>query len=257
MKYTTLNVFICLLLFSLLCLLNAFGDSSGSLGLSVSQVINDRSGGIIGEYNYDGDPISVEIDAQHQFGDLQRGKIHTELLFDIGAVGVKLINENTLRGETLDTLGRNQTGFLALNVPVDIFPNNILEMDVGIGGSNASPWGEPSAADVLKAEGFNPDIIETLELGDLYPDPEGIPFREGTRLQVYTATAIRGIKFKGIFDIAGEGEKAQQIHARYETSTQLGVFRLGITGELGVMFLGGETHSDTAFFANLLYRFGG
>ena len=98
---------------SILC-----AEQSGSIGVAIDQVIDDRGGSIHGDYNYKNKRIDFEADGQLQAGNAYRGKLHTNIVFDIGAVGIKVAADNTAKGQTLDDLGRNQTLSLALNVPV-------------------------------------------------------------------------------------------------------------------------------------------
>ena len=102
----------------------------------ISQIVDDRSLGIVGDYSVDiSDRVAFEADGQILMGDIYNGSIDTDFIFDISVVDLKLLIENKVKGYTLDTLGRSQSMGLAFTMPVGGF-----DMDVGIGGKNSSPF---------------------------------------------------------------------------------------------------------------------
>ena len=99
----------------LLMTASAFGE--GNIGFTFNQVIDDRSGGLIGDYEKEGELFDFEIDGQLQFGDIYRLKLHTAVVFDLGSVGIKPFLDLNSKGYILADLGYDQNVGLALTVP--------------------------------------------------------------------------------------------------------------------------------------------
>ena len=223
--------------------LSAFGQDSGSIGATYNRVVDQESGGISGDYNYMGNPFSFELDGQLQIGDLYRSKVHGEILFDAGSVGIKFISDFAAQGYELEAMGRSITAAIALNVPY-----RDLSIDIGIGGNNAAPWGKPNAFDTLVGEGFGEGDIEGLGLENINRASTSIPFRGGSFVQFFIATELErngiDIDLKGIFEPFGS-DKAQQLHAGFQTSRDFGVVDVTARIEVGLMS-----------YENMIYREG-
>ena len=218
MKILNLNqVFVFLMLAILFALLTDSVHGAGNIGFTYSQVIDDQSGGVTAEYEHDGETIDFEIDGQLQSGDIYRGKAHAEVVFRLGnSIGLKPFVDITAKGYTLDGLGREQNYGLAGTVKV-----GDLDFDIGVGGRNSNPWGEPNALDELLPKGYNEDELKALGLDKVHPAPKGIPFKSGNSVIAFASTSLEKGNFevdlKGVFEVAGEGDKAHQIHADFET----------------------------------------
>ena len=229
--------------------------AGGNIGFTFNQIIDDRSGGLIGEYEYEGQPFDFEVDGQLQFGNIYRGKAHAEITFDLGRVGLKPFVDVGLKGYTLDTLGNDKNAGLALTVPV-----GDLNFDIGIFGSNAGPWGSPNALDALVPKGYDETQLEGLGLADVHPAPKGLPSRVGNSLNALVATGFEKgdveIKLKGIFELLGEGDKAHQLISRFETSRNLfGDVDVIVGAEVGFMLYQDVIYYETAILTTLGYEF--
>ena len=87
-------------------------EASGNVGVSYSQIIDDRSFGVTGDYETAiSERVKFEADAQIQSGDIHNVKVHTNFIFDVSTVDLKLLIENKAKGYTLATLGREQLLF--------------------------------------------------------------------------------------------------------------------------------------------------
>ena len=222
MKTLNLNqLFVFLMLATLFALRTDVVHGAGNIGFTYSQVIDDQSGGVTAEYEHDGETIDFEIDGQLQSGDIYRGKAHAEVVFRLGnSIGLKPFVDITAKGYTLDGLGREQNYGLAGTVKV-----GDLDFDIGVGGRNSHPWGEPNALDELLPKGYNEDELKALGLDTVHPAPRGIPFKSGNSVIAFASTSLEKgdfeIDLKGVFEVAGEGDKAHQIHADFETNRNL------------------------------------
>lgn len=222
--------------------------SEGNIGITYNHVVDDRSGGLVGDFKHEGEMIDFEMDAQLQIGDVLRGKAHAEIVFD-WLLDIKLATDVTGKGYTLDSMGRDQNANIGFTVPYQG-----LNFDVGIGGSSASPWAAPSAIDVLVPKGFNEGELEALGLGDVFPKPKGLPFLDGNFLNAYVATGFEkggmDIDLKGIFQLTGE-EKANQVHTRFQTSRDLGPLKATVALEFAFMAYQDEIYYETGSFISI------
>ena len=191
--------------------------AEGNIGLTYSQIIEERMLGLTGAYTTEFERVTFEAHGNLQAGDVYNLKINTDFTFDVAAIDLKLLIENKAKGYTLDSLGREQSMGLAFTVPIDN-----ANVDVGIGGASSSPFSAPSAYDTLVAEGFSEREIEGKGLKALSPAPSGIPFRNGNTLNAFISTGFKGgifdIDVRGIVELLGEGDKMHQFNTTFKTS---------------------------------------
>ena len=229
--------------------------SSGNVGVSYSQIIDDRSFGVTGDYEAAiSDRVKFEADAQVQSGDIHNVKINTNFIFDVSTVDLKLLIENKAKGYTLATLGREQNIGLAFTVPIDS-----LNVDVGIGGKNASPFSAPNAYDTLVAEGFAESAIDGKGLSALSPAPKGLPFKNGNALNVFVTTGfaqgIFDIDVKGIVELVGDGDKQHQVNLSFKTGGKVYDVVITTVLELGLMSYQDEIHYETGVITSAGFEF--
>ena len=246
--------FVVIMVALLMLMMPQYAKAGGNIGFAYNQVVDDRSGGITGEYGSEGENVSWEVDGDLQFGDIYRAKAHAEIVFGIGSIGVKLATDITGKGYELDTIGRDQNVSLALTVPV-----NSLNFDVGVGGKSASPWGAPNALSDLVPKGYNEEELQALGLDQVYPAPRGLPFPEGSSLNVFVETGFDkwniNTDLKGVFQVTGE-EKANYIFGTFETSKNLfGNIDATIGVELSTMFYQKQIYYESAILTAFGYRF--
>ena len=227
----------------------------GRVGLSYQRVIDDQSIGLVGAYTTAvSDRVQFDADIKAQAGDIYNADIETDFIIDVATIDLKVILENKIKGYSLDTLGRQQSIGLAFQLPVDN-----LNFDIGIGGVNASPFGEPSAYDTLLANGFTESTIDGKGLESLSPEPRGIPFKAGNQLNAFVETGFTkgflDIGIKGIVELLGEGKKQQQ--AVVDLSTSGKVYQLDLTTglEIGLLRLGDTIYTESAVISTIGYDF--
>ena len=227
-----------------LAIAHCFADNSGSVGVTYNRVVGQQSGGLTADYEYTTEPMTIELDGQLQIGDIYRGKAHGEVLFDVETVGIKLIVDLAGQGYQIETMGVSNTVAAALNIPV-----RDLSVDIGIGGNNAAPWGKPNAFDTLVGEGFSEDDIEGLGLENIGRASTSIPFRKGNFVQLFIAAELEknniDIDLRGIVEPFG-GDKAQQLHAGFQTSREFGIIDVTARIEVGLMAYGDVIYRDGA-----------
>jgi hypothetical protein len=204
---------------SVMLLLFAYATTAtaNTIGFTYSQIINDRSLGLTGDYQTAlANRVQFEADAQIQAGNIYNAKLNTNFIFDISTVDLKVLIANSVRGHTLQSLGRSQSVGLAFTVPIETF-----NVDVGIGGTNASPFAASNAFDTLVGAGFAESAIEGKGLSALTPASKGIPFRNGSALNAFLSTGFRAgifdVDVKGVLELLGEGDKMHQVNTTFKT----------------------------------------
>lgn len=239
---------------ALLLVTNASAESTGNIGVNFSQVIDDRSTGLTGEYNYEGNGFGFEADADLQTGDIYRGTLHAELSLNlVKQLGIKVITDTTGKGYTLDTLGRDTNAFIAGTVKIEA-----VNIDIGIGGKSAAPWGAPNALNDLLPKGYNEDELLAIGADQITPAPRGVPFQDGAFLQAYGATGLTThgweVDVKGILQLTGE-DKAHQVKVGFDKQFALwDDFTANLGGEVIVMSYQEAVHTESAWFLGLGYQ---
>ena len=220
----------------------AYADS---VGLSYTQIIDDRSFGLTGDYQSQvTDRLAFEGNLNAQAGDIINARLQTNLIIDVATVDLKVLVENKIKGYSVDALGREQSVGLAFTMLVDK-----LNVDVGIGGKNASPFSPPSAIDTLIAAGFAETDVSDRGLETLSPTPRGLPFKNGSALNAFISTGfplgIFDVDLKGTVELAGEGDRQHQVNMNFKTDKQIGRVTITTGVEVGLMSYQDAIHYET------------
>ena len=232
----------------LFMLISGIAFAEGNIAVNMSQVINESSVGILGEYETQvTDRVGFEIDGDLQSGGIYRGKLHAELLFDISTIDLKLITNTTVKGYALDSLGRDSNGYIAGTVSKED-----VNLDIGIGGKQASPWGAPNAVNDLVPLGYDEEALLAIGADKISPAPRGVAFQNGAFLQGYIATGWeRGdteIGLKGVAQLSGKDKAHQLIGSIDYVRDVFGNFTIRAGGELLLVKYASGLQSEVALF---------
>ena len=227
----------------LIALLFAASAYANSVGITYTQIVDEKSLGVTGDYQSQvTDRVAFEADANVLAGDLINARLNTNFIIDVSTVDLKILIENKAKGYSLDTLGREQSAGLALTLPIES-----LNFDIGVGGKNASPFSAPSAFDTLTDAGFAEDALTGKGLENLTPAATGIPFKNGSTINAFIATGfplgIFEVDVKGVIELAGEGNRKHQVNTLLKTSRRVGKVNLTTAIEVGL-----------ASYQDLIYR---
>ena len=219
---------------------------ANSIGVTYTQIVDDKSLGVTGDYQKQiTDRVAFEADANAQAGDIINARLQTNLIFNIKPVNLKILIENKAKGYSLESLGREQSAGLALSVPVDT-----LNFDIGIGGKNASPFSAPDAFSTLTDAGFAESAITGKGLEGLTPAPKGLPFKNGSALNAFITTGfemgIFEVDLRGIVELAGEGDRQHQVNMNWRTDGRVGNILITTGIEVGLMSYQDAIHYETA-----------
>ena len=243
------------ILITAMFLCTKIGYADGSIGVSYSQIIDDRSLGITGDYETQlADRVKFEADGQLQAGGIYNAKINTNFVFDIATVDLKVLIENKVKGYTLDTLGREQSVGLAFTLPVEK-----LNFDIGIGGKNASPFGSPNAYDTLVGKGFSETELTGKGLKSLSAALKGLPFKNGNSVNMFVVTGfgagIFDVDVKGVVELLGDGDKQHQAILNFKTGGKVYDVNVTTALELSLMSYQDAIHYETAVITSAGFDF--
>ena len=180
----------------------AFGNS---VGVNVSQALDDVSVGVHGDYEVElKDNLKLGLEGQGLAGDAYLGDLAVALTIGNDKLGVRAETNNHWTGYTLDDMGR--TNDLGLSL---VFPLGNLEVSGGVFGKSGNPF-------LPVYELSNPNDPNSATLKD-----SGIVIKEGSTLNLALRTEFDWRNFevglRGLFEIAGEGDKVHQLTADVET----------------------------------------
>ena len=232
-----------------------YGYAGGSLGVSYSQIIDDRSLGATGDYQTTlANSVNFEADAQVQAGDIYNAKLNTDFTFDIATVDLKLLIENKVKGYSLNTLGREQSVGFAFTLPVEK-----LNFDIGIGGKNASPFGSPNAYDTLVGKGFSETELTGKGLESLSAALKGLPFKNGNSVNAFIVTGFEAgifdVDLKGVVELLGDGDKQHQAILNFKTGGKVYDVNVTTALELSLMSYQEAIHYETAVITSAGFDF--
>ena len=223
-------------------------SAEGNIAVNVSRVIEDTSWGVIGDY----EKGIFEVEGNLQSGDTYTGNINTAItVFDF----IKLSSKNTLKGYSLDTLGRQNDLGAALVVPV----TDDIDVSIGVFGRNGNPFAPRSALGTLTDAGFTETDFDGLGLADITL-AEGISIKGGSSVLGSLETGLDvgrfEVELQGLLELLGEGEKVQQVHANISTDGALGGgFTWSVAANVRLQKYGEVVEYEADYFAGIGKKF--
>lgn len=222
---------------------------ANTIGVSFSQSIEGVDVGVLGDYETQlHELIKLGAEAQFQRGDLYLGNADVAVTFGRESLGVRLETNNAFKGDTLADIGR--TNELGLGL---VFPIAGLEVSGSVFGKTGNPF-QPTYQLISQTE---------PELG-WEPNETGIRIKPDSTLNLALKTEFDfkrlEVSLRGLFEIAGEGDRHHQLDVNLETGGQL-TDSLGWTiqgeviGQLVAREDAAEIYSERLLLGSLTYSF--
>lgn len=216
---------------------------ANTLGLSYDRAVDETNIGIYGDYEKDLGIADFEVEGQLQGGDIYLGNIDTAFTFNIGSIGLRLENNNLLKGYELSSIGRTNDIGASLVIPIDS-----LEVSVGIFGKSGNPFDK-----IYELE--NPSDPESAVLKDA-----GITIKDGSTLNAAVKTEFDVSRFevglRALFELAGEGEKAHQAVIDIGTGGNLvGGIDWTVQAQITTQIYGDLIEHESQIISGLEYNF--
>lgn len=238
--------YLCVLLvaLSLFC----FPVFANTIGFSLSQAVDDSNLGVYGDYETDlTDILKFGIEGQFQKGDEITGNADVALTLGNDTLGVRLESINKFRGHALADIGRTNSLGASL-----VFPIAGLEISGGIFGQTGNPF----QTTYELSDPTDPTSVQELD--------SGILIKEGSTLNLALKTEFDykrlEVSVRGLFEIAGEGDRYHQLDVGIETGGSL-TDTLGWTvqgeviGQLVALPDGALLNYERSILASIQYSF--
>lgn len=213
-------------------------SAEGNLAVNVAGVLDDNAWGVIGDY----EKGIFEVEGNLQSGEAYAGNIDAAVtLWDY----FRISSKNTLKGFSLDELGRTNDLGASFIVPV----SDEVDVAIGIFGRNGNPF-----APVYELE--NPSDPTSAVLKDA-----GITIKGGSTMLASLETELDvgrfEIELQGLLELLGEDDKIQQVRANISTDGQL--LNTGITwnvaADVRLQRYGELIETETSYFAGFGKKF--
>ncbi len=211
--------------------------SEGNLAVNVAGALDDNAWGVIGDYEG-----IFEVEGNLQGGDAYTGNVDAAVtLFDY----LRVSSKNTLKGFSLDELGRTNDLGAAFVVPV----SDEVDVAIGIFGRNGNPF-----APVYELE--NPSDPNSVVLKDA-----GITIKGGSTMLASLETELDvgrfEVELQGLLELLGTDDKIQQVRANI--STDGAFFNTGITwniaADVRLQRYGDLIETEASYFAGFGKKF--
>ena len=238
--------YLCVLLIalSLIC----FPVFANTIGFTYGEALDERNYGIHGDYESQlTDVVKLGAEGQFQYGEALLGNLDVAVTLGNERLGVRFESNNNYKGADLNDVGRTN----ALGASL-VFPLFGLEVSGGVFGKTGNPF-QPTY------KLADPTDPASAELAD-----SGILIKEESTLNLALKTEFDWkrleVSLRGLFEVAGEGDKYHQLDVGLETGGQF-TEKLGWLvqfkgiGQLVALEDGAKIYTERSVIAGVNYSF--
>ena len=238
--------YLCVLLIalSLIC----FPVFANTIGFTYGEALDERNYGIHGDYESQlTDVVKLGAEGQFQYGEALLGNLDVAVTLGNERLGVRFESNNNYKGADLNDVGRTN----ALGASL-VFPLFGLEVSGGVFGKTGNPF-QPTY------KLADPTDPASAELAD-----SGILIKEESTLNLALKTEFDWkrleVSLRGLFEVAGEGDRYHQLDVGLETGGQF-TEKIGWTAQLRVIGQlvdqedGAKIYSERSIIAGATYSF--
>ena len=182
------------------------------LGFNYDEVAGDSGWGLRGGTPFKTGVLEGHVEASFQdTGDILRGKSELEVGVPIGAFDVAVFSVNTVKGDALENLGRQNDVGLKVRSPEAVFRNWQFTGSLGVFGRNGGVFAGPNALSDLTGLGYNEDDFAGLGLDQVGRPSRGLSFKSDNSVNAQlksTLTHTSGVSLEAVLqpEIAGAGD---------------------------------------------------
>ena len=244
--------FLPLLIFGLILLMGFVTPPvfANTIGVSFSDsTVDGLDVGVIGDYETQlHEYVKIGAEGQFQRGDLYLGNADVAVTFGDERLGVRLETTNNFKGDTLEDIGRTN----ALGVGL-VFPIFGLEVSGSIFGKTGNPF-KPT---FQLSDPTDPN-------SDVEEKDAGIRMKPEATLNLALKTEWDWkrleIALRGLFEIAGEGDRYHQLDVGLETGGKLTdslnwTLQGKLIGQLIDQEDGAKIYSERTLIGGITYNF--
>ena len=227
------------------------------LGFNYDEVAGDSGWGMRGGTPFKTGVLEGHVEASFQnTGDILRGKSELEVGVPIGAFDVAVFSVNTVKGDALSNLGRQNDIGLKVGSPEAVFGSWQFTGSLGVFGRNGGVFAAPNALSDLTGLGYNEDDFAGLGLDRIGRPSRGLSFKSDNSVNAQlksTLTHTSGVSLEAVLqpEIAGAGDNpVHQLGVSATTSFEVWFFSLEVGLEWMFQTFDGEIENERAGFGS-------
>ena len=189
--------------------------------------------------------------------DLLRGKSELEVGVPIGAFDFLIFSVNTIKGEAIASLGRQNDIGLKVRSPEADFGDWHITGALGIFGRGGGVWASPTALSDLLGLGYNEEDFAGLGLKTFGRPSRGLSFKADNSVNAQlktTFTHISGLSLEAILQPELVGAGSNPVHQfGVSATTSVDVWRVSLEFGLEWMFqtFEGNIENERAGFGSI------
>lgn len=229
---------------------------SAYLGFNYDEVAGDSGWGLRGGTPFQTGVLEGHVEASFQnTGDILRGKSELEVGVPIGAFDVAVFSVNTVKGDKIANLGRQNDIGLKVRSPEADFGNWHFTGSLGVFGRNGGVFAAPNALSDLTGLGYDESVLPD-GLGEIGRPSRGLSFKADNSVNAQvksTLTHPSGVSLEAVLqpEIAGAGDNpVHQFGVSATTSFDVGIFAVEVGLEWMFQTFDGEIENERAGFGS-------
>ena len=235
---------------------------SAYLGFNFDEVAGDSGWGLRGGSPFQTGILEGHFDASLQdTGNLLRGKYELELGLPMRGFKAIVFNNGTLKGESIEALGRQSDLGFKLRSPAADFGDWHFTVDLGVFGRNGGVFAPPNARADLEGLGYAPEALEGLGLDAMRRPSRGLSFKSENSVNALLKTAFvhkSGVSLEAALqpELAGVGDNAcHQLILSATTSVKVWKLLFEVGLEWGFQTFDDEIQQERAGFGSWVMEF--
>ena len=232
------------------------------LGFNYDEVAGDSGWGLRGGTPFKTGVLEGAIEATFQnTGDLLRGKSELEVGVPIGAFDILIFSVNTVKGEAIATLGRQNDVGLKVRSPEADWGDWQLTASLGIFGRGGGVFASPTALSDLLGIGYEEEDFAGLGLDAIGRPSRGLRFKSENSVNGQLKTTLQhvsGFALEALLqpELGGAGDNpVHQFGIAATTSVDVSVFSLEFGLEWMFQTFEGSIENERAGFGSVNINF--
>ena len=232
------------------------------LGFNYDEVAGDSGWGLRGGTPFKTGVFEGAIEATFQnTGDLLRGKSELEVGVPIGAFDVLVFSVNTVKGEDIASLGRQNDIGIKVRSPEADWGNWQFTSSLGVFGRGGGVFASPTALSDLLGLGYVEENFAGLGLDAIGRPSRGLSFKSENSVNALlkaTLQHVSGFALEGLLqpELGGAGDNpVHQFGVAATTSVDVYVFSLEFGLEWMFQTFEGNIENERAGFGSININF--
>ena len=258
----------CFLAFLVLALVAIYASLASAtldspyLGFNYDEVAGDAGWGLRGGMPFKTSILEGGVEATFQnTGDLLRGKSELEVGVPIGVFDILIFSVNTVKGEVIASLGRQNDIGVKIRSPEADWGNWHFTSSLGVFGRGGGVWASPTALSDLLGLGYTEEDFAGLGLDAIGRPSRGLRFKSENSVNGQLKTTLRhksGLILEALLqpELGGAGDNpVHQFGVSATTSVDVYVFAFEFGLEWMFQTFEGKIENERAGFGSINIKF--